>query len=64
MFLAPGPREVGPEQAPTRPSGPALTLWPRAQLSAEVLILLSQPPQLQFGLLRRHLQLGSPGSQG
>lgn len=39
------------------PPWPALTLRPAAQLSAEVLVLLPQPPQLQLGLLRRHLQL-------
>lgn len=52
-------------QTPTPPlAETTLTLWPAAQLSAEVFVLLPQPLQLQFGLLRRHLQLGSPGSQG
>lgn len=64
-FLAAARGREAPSRRPPRPlAGPALTLRSRAQLSAEALILLPQPPQLHFGLLRRHLQLARLGSQG
>ena len=60
-FSAAGPREGESCAAPTtEPCRPALTLWSRAQLSAEALVLLSQPPQLEFRLLCGYLQLGRP----
>lgn len=46
------------------PGASVLTLWPRAQLYTEALVLLPQPPQLQFGLLRRYLQLGEARLSG
>lgn len=46
------------------PQQSALFLWPRAQLYTEALVLLPQPPQLQFGLLRRYLQLGEARLSG